>query len=627
MENFSDEPLDTDETPSAQELAALISLQLAADDPVLSQAFVSDDLEAETQLVPEPSNSDVFDDEEFDPEKNTTKVTLQNNGLAKAALVGGASLTVILGGVTFFQSQMPKGQVAQAVSAPQPSAADDKVVSAQAAATKAQQSESETKAQLALAKQKDSLAQAQQSANPGNGQPALSSSTASSPRASIAVAPVVVSAPNTRATWSAAVPRTPSVAAQPVAIPSPSPSPSPVPIRKARQVSHQPVQVAAAPAKPIVAPQPIAVVPSAAPVVRTENSPVMRRPITQVANIPGVTASLANNPTDSNTELQQLAAVGRYGTVSTPVEVPAASGETRPNGLRPAGTGTVATAAASSNILPLAQYFQRYANQEPIAAAPATVPVDSAINSARPAFSNAQALIKGDRVDKVGNKEEPETKQEAIESATTIRTLLVGTSAKGSAMTPVLWGGGASSSARFMLKLDEPMLDGNNRQAFPAGTQFIVTAKPASANIGLAELEVVSIIIKGMEFAPPNGSIVIRDDQGGLLIGEDYFRRDAQIANRDLMTVFTGALGGVGRIMNQPASTSSFGNNGTVVNTVTNRDPNILGGILEGGFKDLSAVWTQRNQEAIQDLLRKPNVYQIPRGHAVRVFVNQSMTF
>jgi Bacterial conjugation TrbI-like protein len=623
MENFSDEQQDIDETPSAQELAALMNLQIAADDPVLGQALASNESVAEAQLMPEPNDSDAFDDEEFDPEKNTTKVTLQNNGLAKAALVGGASLTMILGGVTFFQSQMPKGQVAQAVSAPQPSAADDKVVSAQAAATKAQQSESETKAQLALAKQKDSLAQAQQSANPGNGQP----STASSPRASIAVAPVVVSAPNTRATWSAAVPRTPSVAAQPVAIPSPSPSPSPVPVRKARQVSHQPVQVAAAPAKPIVAPQPIAVVPSAAPVVRTENSPVMRRPITQVANIPGVTASLANNPTDSNTELQQLAAVGRYGTVSTPVEVPAASGETRPNGLRPAGTGTVATAAASSNILPLAQYFQRYANQEPIAAAPATVPVDSAINSARPAFSNAQALIKGDRVDKVGNKEEPETKQEAIESATTIRTLLVGTSAKGSAMTPVLWGGGASSSARFMLKLDEPMLDGNNRQAFPAGTQFIVTAKPASANIGLAELEVVSIIIKGMEFAPPNGSIVIRDDQGGLLIGEDYFRRDAQIANRDLMTVVTGALGGVGRIMNQPASTSSFGNNGTVVNTVTNRDPNILGGILEGGFKDLSAVWTQRNQEAIQDLLRKPNVYQIPRGHAVRVFVNQSMTF
>jgi hypothetical protein len=253
-----------------------------------------------------------------------------------------------------------------------------------------------------------------------------------------------------------------------------------------------------------------------------------------------------------------------------------------------------------------------------------------AVNSARPAFTNSQEMMQGAPALKSGEKDQLAAKSSSIELPNPIRALLVGTSAKGSAVTPVLWGGGANSSARFLLKLDEPMLDGNNREAFPAGTQFVVTAKPAHANIGLAELEVISVIIKGMEFAPPAGSIAIRDEQGGLLMGEDYFKRDEQIANRDMMSVFTGALSGVGRILNQPVSTVASSFNGTTANTtniIANREPNILGAVLEGGFKDLSAVWSQRNQQAIQELASKPNVYQIPSGRTVRVFVNQSMTF
>jgi hypothetical protein len=291
------------------------------------------------------------------------------------------------------------------------------------------------------------------------------------------------------------------------------------------------------------------------------------------------------------------------------------------------------TVAMVPNLPPLSQYFQKYAGQEPTTAGAnaANLAADASANRVRPAYPNAQETMQeGMPALKSGDKESLTAKNNALEIPTAIRTLLVGTSAKGSAVTPVLWGGGANSTARFLLKLDEPMLDGNNREAFPAGTQFVVTAKPANANLGLAELEVVSVIIKGMEFAPPAGSIAIRDEQGGLLIGEDYFKRDQQIANRDLMSVFTGALSGVGRILNQPASSVSSSFNGTTTTTtnmVTNPEPNILGAVLEGGFKDLSAVWSQRNQQAIQELASKPNVYQIPSGRAVRVFVNQSMTF
>ncbi len=628
MDTHNNQP-HSETTPSVQDLAGLIDLDLTADDPVSDQHHLekSDEFETEKCLETEASgvDNDVFDSQEFNPEKNRTKVSLQNSGLAKAAIVTGGSLAVILGGMMVFQGQMPKEQVAQVVKKKDP--ADDKLSSAQAAATKAQQSESETKAQLALAKQKDSLAQAQEAAKGKPGQASITTdkTTIAKPAGETPM-PVVV-APVTRNRSSNITPATPSIqpAARPTSIASIAKL---IPgVTSTAKNTAQPTAIAPAPkSRPISNPQ---------PEMQLVASKSAQKPVLKAITSPGIINPVVNNtitkPTvDGNTELQQLAAVGRYGMVASAVEVPAiANSETR--SLNVSGSNSTSLAMVS-NLPPLSQYFQKYAGQEP---APSNVSNRLTTSGARTAFVNSQEILNGTTNIKTAEKESlvaknSSTTNSIAEVPNLIRTLLVGTSAKGSAVTPVLWGAGANGAAKFLLKLDEPMLDGNNRQAFPAGTQFVVTAKPAATNIGLAELEVVSVIIQGMEFAPPNGSITIRDDQGGLLIGEDYFKRDEQIANRDIMSVFTGALGGVGRILNQPVNTVSSSVNGTVANTtnvVTNREPNILGGVLEGGFQNLSTVWSQRNQQAIQELTSKPNVYQIPKGRAVRVFVNQSMTF
>jgi hypothetical protein len=341
---------------------------------------------------------------------------------------------------------------------------------------------------------------------------------------------------------------------------------------------------------------------------------------------------IQNSKVDPNTELQQLAAVGRYGTVpaSTAVSYSADGSERRSVASRIPSLNNITTAPS---LPPLAQYFQRYANSLAATELSNITPIQPSgivANGARPAFINAQDIMQTKAALKAGDKEQGAAKYSTANLLNPIKTLLVGTAAPGTAVTPILWGTGANSSARFLLKLTEPMLDGNNQEAFPAGTQFVVTAKPTSAHTGLVDLEVISVIIKGMEFAPPAGSIAIRDERGGLLMGEDYYRRNEQIANRDMMTVFSGALSGVGRILNQPVNTVTSSFNGTAANTtnvVTNREPNIVGAVLEGGFKDLSAVWSQRNQQAIQELVNQPNVYQIPSGRTVRVFINQSMTF
>jgi Bacterial conjugation TrbI-like protein len=217
-------------------------------------------------------------------------------------------------------------------------------------------------------------------------------------------------------------------------------------------------------------------------------------------------------------------------------------------------------------------------------------------------------------------------------------SLLTGTSAKGTTLTPILWGAESANGAKFVAKLEEPLLANNKREALPAGTQLIVMARPSNSgnsglgnsNNSLVEVDVVGVIIQGREYSTPPGAIVIHDENNGLLVGEDYFKREDQIAGRDYMTVLGGALNTVGQVLNRPSgtfssNTSGFGSSST--NIINNRDPNVLGALLEGGFKDIPGIWTQRNQQALAQLASQPKVYQIPKGRTIRVFVNQSINF
>jgi hypothetical protein len=260
--------------------------------------------------------------------------------------------------------------------------------------------------------------------------------------------------------------------------------------------------------------------------------------------------------------------------------------------------------------------------------------MNSGANGTRPSFYNSQVIsgksedLKEDaiKIERLASNRNSEVTVTIDNSSRVAKGILVGTSAKGSTVTPILWNAGISSTAKFIIKLDEPIRDNTNQPAIPAGTQLVVTVKPAGTNIGFAELEVISVIIQGREFAPPVGMLVVRDEQNGLLVGEDYFKRNEQIASRDSMTVLTGALGRVGQVLTQPSSTvSSVGLGSTTV--VTNQSPNILGAVLDGGFSSLPATWSQRNQQALQEIASRPNVYQIPQGRSVRIFVNQTLEF
>jgi hypothetical protein len=103
--------------PSVQDLASIMDLELDAQDPAANsyhtEQFDTDNEFASHNVIDVDSIEDeeVFFDE-FDPEKNRTRISLQSSGFAKAAVIVGGTLAVIGGGAMFFQSQLPKEQVA-----------------------------------------------------------------------------------------------------------------------------------------------------------------------------------------------------------------------------------------------------------------------------------------------------------------------------------------------------------------------------------------------------------------------------------------------------------------------------------------------------------------------------------
>jgi Bacterial conjugation TrbI-like protein len=818
--------------PSLQDLAEIIDLDFDPNDPVTSRHHTAPENSENPVIDVEAIEEEAVFHDEFDPEQNRTRVTIQKHPLAKSAVIVGGTLAIIGGSATFFLSQIPKDQVAAVPEKKEP--VNEQVQSAQSAATKAQQSESEAKAELALSRQRDSLAQATSSPQPSSGQsspaasptattPASPTTAATSPQptrtvrtpvppiviqpvasttptrqrsAAPAAAPVVTAAaqpnytarraesnsgrqqvrtiatqPQTVATRVQSTATTPRIqrsvdrAVSAVEIGSRSTAPgvprvsrtaapsipariqqrtesetpaiartrrrteseNPVIARNQRRTeSENPVvasrtQGSATSENPVIADARLPIVPApgvartdtpsgdmappptveaptaaggglvvaTAPSIREYLSQAVDGPTTTAA-VPVKTATTASAPVTTAAPITTAspAAIARANVVTTaPVAIASVSQPAAPATTQrveqaavrgrsrsayetesamnrtmarivPAPGMTDVTSIADGGVAPPANIPTQEAAME-AASLPITVAIDDAPNGARTAYANTRLLMASAErasgalgadpvpvapVSKASGKEQAVVETNPvlqIQSGSTGRepnysfmasSLLIGTSAKTSTLTPVLWGGdGTASNAKFVLKLEEPLLASNRREAFPAGTQLIVVAKPASANVSIADVEVVSIVISGKEYAAPPGTLVIRDEQNGLLVGEDYYRRDEQIANRDTMTFVTGALSTVGQMMNRPTSTYSSTNTGnfggTATNVVTNGAPNLLGAVLEGGFRDLPSMWSQRNQQALAELATKPRIYQIPKGRTVRVFVNQSIDF
>jgi len=555
-----------DAQPSISDLSDAMGLVLCPDDPAYS-ASVDDASETSSVGEAELDLDEFVGQSPENPELHRSKPAFYNSGWAKALLVGGASLGVCITGATAFKLMAPDAQVAAEPEEPE---AEADVASEQAALERAQAAAAQTKAQLALQTQQQQMAGAAEFAETEE-----------------AVEPKSVPPKTTKALKPA-----PSV----TTVSAKAPPPPPAPVVRA---APSPPPAASA-SRPVV--RPAAIAPT-----KITSSPIQAEEIDPMA------------------EWQRLATLGRHGTVppstvSQPqfTEVAAIPDEQSvPEQTVPEPPPTLLPEPAE--VTTVASVFE-----------PAPGLGDGSGEVFQPETSDSTDLLVATKTDiSKSSTAKAQPSFPAISTATESPSLLVGTAAAAQTITPILWAPEAvSAEARFVIALTDPLTNRQGVQVLPSGSQLIVQATRVDPQSGLADLMVISALIGGQEFALPSGALTIRDAAGGLLQGQAVNRNRS--TSHDLWRIAAGALGQAGQLMNQPrrSSRSSIATTGgsSISETLEQGDPSYVGAALEGGFGALSEVMDARQQAAVQRLADAPQLYHLPAGQSVQVFVNQSFS-
>jgi Bacterial conjugation TrbI-like protein len=187
-----------------------------------------------------------------------------------------------------------------------------------------------------------------------------------------------------------------------------------------------------------------------------------------------------------------------------------------------------------------------------------------------------------------------------------------------------------SAKNTFVVRVQEPLKGVDGSVAIPAGTELLAEISSLSEQ-GLIQLNVVKAIAKNSngitENSLPANAIMIRGSQGKPLVAKQYPNRGSSIASMDLGLFVLGGLGKAAELMNRTESqvvTTNAG--GTVVNT-NNSQRNMIAAALEGGMNTVVPQIAQRNQQAISEMMQRTNVWFLPAGTEVEIYINQTMEF
>jgi hypothetical protein len=214
------------------------------------------------------------------------------------------------------------------------------------------------------------------------------------------------------------------------------------------------------------------------------------------------------------------------------------------------------------------------------------------------------------------------------------KSVKVGTSAKAVLATAIF---GETTRARnnnsqeddhlFVVQLKEPLKSIDGAIAVPANTELLGEVRSISEQ-GLLQLNVVKIISeeKGelIERTLPKNAIVLRAPQGKPLIANQYPNQAASIAGMDTGLFILGGIGKAAELFNRAETEVSIEGGSTVV-TNTNNRRNIPAGILEGGLRSIVPQISQRNQQAISQMMQRSNIWFIPAGQEVEIYVNRTV--
>jgi hypothetical protein len=168
----------------------------------------------------------------------------------------------------------------------------------------------------------------------------------------------------------------------------------------------------------------------------------------------------------------------------------------------------------------------------------------------------------------------------------------------------------------ILLQLEQGFADTNGEVPIPDGTRIIATVTVASN--GLIRIASAIAIVNGKNIAIDAGSLILSGTDNSPVIAQYKQFDQGEIGRRDLQTFIAGAASGVGKVLTQPNTSVQVSTNGTAVASSTN-NPNIVGGVLDGGATPILEAWAKRNETEIKRLEGASRLWYLPMGYKMTI--------
>jgi hypothetical protein len=219
------------------------------------------------------------------------------------------------------------------------------------------------------------------------------------------------------------------------------------------------------------------------------------------------------------------------------------------------------------------------------------------------------------------------------------KSVKVGTSAKAVLVTAVFGETTRTNSNRnnqqddnqeiFVVRLKEPLKSLDGAIALPANTELLAQISSISER-GLLRLNVIKFISQDndqlQEISLPSNAIIVRAPQGKPLVAGKFPNNGSSIARMDAGLFVLGGVSKAAELLNRVDSEVTT-NSGSTIVTNSNGQRNLAAGIVEGGLKSIVPQIAQRNQQAISQMMQNTNVWMIPAGQEVEIYINRTIQF
>jgi Bacterial conjugation TrbI-like protein len=200
-------------------------------------------------------------------------------------------------------------------------------------------------------------------------------------------------------------------------------------------------------------------------------------------------------------------------------------------------------------------------------------------------------------------------------------------------------GDNSNNNKIALVKLREPLKAADGTIALPAKAEFLTKIRSISER-GLVEFDIVKVTWqengKRIERSVSGDALTIRGSGGQPLMANQYPGKGSSFGN-DAKLFVLGGIQKAAELYNRPRSrlvpistTSTTGGvSSTSTTTVLQDDStrNITAGALDGAIRNIVPEMTRRSQQSASRSLERTNIWFLPAGREVQLFVNQEMQF